>query len=130
MMSRRTISGVVLLLVCLVSSVVVARTWTDTTGDFKVEAELLGVEDGLVRLKKEDGTVVSVPLARLSAADRTFLKENQQTTTVAVVAPKKASRDWPQWRGPARDGISPVTGLNNDWSTSSPRLLWSVRGMG
>ena len=130
MMSRRTISGVVLLLVCLVSSVGVARTWTDTTGTFKVEAELLGVEDGLVRLKKEDGTVVSVPLARLSVADRTFLMENQQTTTVAVVAPKKASRDWPQWRGPARDGISPVTGLNNDWSTSSPRLLWSVRGMG
>ena len=130
MMSHRTISGVVLLLACLVSSVVVARTWIDTTGTFKVEADLLGLEDGLVRLKKEDGTVLSVPLARLRSTDRKFALQAEQTTTVAVAAPKRVSRDWPQWRGPARDGVSPVTGLNNDWSTSSPRLLWSVKGMG
>jgi outer membrane protein assembly factor BamB len=130
MMSRRTLSGFVLLLACLVSSIVVARTWTDTTGDFKVEAELLGVEGGLVRLKKEDGTVLSVPIAKLCTADRTFLKENQPTTTVAVAAPKKGSRDWPQWRGPARDGISPLTGLIDDWSATAPRLLWTASGMG
>ena len=46
------------------------RTWTDTTGKFKIEAELVRVADGKVELKKADGTVVSVPLDKLSAADQ------------------------------------------------------------
>ena len=32
--------------------------------------------------------------------------------------------DWPQWRGPNRDGISKETGINKNWSTSTPKLLW------
>jgi len=46
------------------------RTWTDATGKFKIEAELVRVADGKVELKKADGTVVSVPLDKLSAADQ------------------------------------------------------------
>jgi len=46
------------------------RTWTDTTGKFKIEAELVRVADGKVELKKPDGTVVNVPLDKLSAADQ------------------------------------------------------------
>lgn len=30
--------------------------------------------------------------------------------------------DWPQWRGPARDGISAEKG----WSATSPKLLWKA----
>lgn len=50
-----------------------SRTWTDATGQFRVEAELLAVADGKVQLKKSDGSVVSVPLEKLSQADRDFL---------------------------------------------------------
>jgi hypothetical protein len=46
------------------------RTWTDATGSFKVEAELVRVVDGKVELRKPDGTVIAVPLDRLSTADR------------------------------------------------------------
>jgi len=46
------------------------RTWTDATGTYKIEAELVRVADGKVELKKADGTVVSVPLDKLSAADQ------------------------------------------------------------
>ncbi len=46
------------------------RTWTDSTGQFKVEAELIRVADGKVELKKADGTVIAVPLDRLSPADQ------------------------------------------------------------
>lgn len=38
--------------------------------------------------------------------------------------------DWPQWRGPDRTGISKETGLNTDWKTNPPKLLWMVDGMG
>ena len=49
------------------------RTWSDTTGKFRIEAELVSVEDGKVNLKKKDGEVVSVPLAKLSKADQEFV---------------------------------------------------------
>jgi outer membrane protein assembly factor BamB len=37
------------------------------------------------------------------------------------------SAEWPQWRGPNRDGISPETGLLKAWPTDGPRLLWNSR---
>jgi outer membrane protein assembly factor BamB len=38
--------------------------------------------------------------------------------------------DWPQWRGPHRDGISQAVGLRKDWSSSPPPLVWQTAGMG
>ena len=32
--------------------------------------------------------------------------------------------DWPQWRGPARDGVSRETGLLKKWPKGGPKLLW------
>ncbi len=32
--------------------------------------------------------------------------------------------DWPQWRGPNRDGISNETGLLKTWPATGPRVLW------
>ncbi|MCI0487938.1 MAG: PQQ-like beta-propeller repeat protein [Blastocatellia bacterium] len=32
--------------------------------------------------------------------------------------------DWPDWRGPARDGISQEKGLPDKWSPSGENLLW------
>lgn len=32
--------------------------------------------------------------------------------------------DWPQWRGPARDGTSPETGWSHAWPGGEPRLAW------
>ena len=40
------------------------------------------------------------------------------------------SADWPGWRGPERDGWSASKGLNLDWSSSKPKLLWKAEGMG
>jgi outer membrane protein assembly factor BamB len=34
--------------------------------------------------------------------------------------------DWPQFRGPNRDGISRETGLLRTWPADGPRKLWSV----
>jgi outer membrane protein assembly factor BamB len=40
------------------------------------------------------------------------------------------SGDWPQWRGPDRNGISPETGLAQQWPPSGPPVVWSAAGLG
>lgn len=58
-------------------------------------------------------------------------------TTVFLVfsaahsAERKASKnDWPQWRGPNRDGISQETGLLKEWPQEGPPLAWEAKGLG
>lgn len=38
--------------------------------------------------------------------------------------------DYPQWRGPDRDGISKETGLLKEWPEGGPELLRTVTGLG
>ncbi len=38
--------------------------------------------------------------------------------------------EWPQWRGPNRDGISKETGLLKQWPEGGPALVWKVAGAG
>jgi outer membrane protein assembly factor BamB len=50
-------------------------------------------------------------------------------TAVACWASALAA-DWPQWRGPNRDGISAETGLLDSWPAGGPRLVWKIQGLG
>ena len=38
--------------------------------------------------------------------------------------------DWPQWRGPQRDGISHETGLLQVWPKEGPKLIWTITNVG
>jgi outer membrane protein assembly factor BamB len=38
--------------------------------------------------------------------------------------------DWPQWRGPDRNGISKETGLLQEWPKDGPALAWKVDKLG
>jgi outer membrane protein assembly factor BamB len=38
--------------------------------------------------------------------------------------------DWPQWRGPDRDGISQETGLLKAWPEGGPKRVWHVKDLG
>ena len=38
--------------------------------------------------------------------------------------------DWPQWRGPDRDGVSHESGLHLDWRETKPSLRWVFREAG
>jgi outer membrane protein assembly factor BamB len=49
--------------------------------------------------------------------------------TVALGAQSKAL-DWPQWRGPERNGISKETGLLKEWPRSGPPMAWSAAMLG
>lgn len=50
------------------------RTWTDRTGQFKRQGELIGVTDTTASIRIE-GKVVQIPIAKLSDADQAFLAE-------------------------------------------------------
>jgi outer membrane protein assembly factor BamB len=41
-----------------------------------------------------------------------------------------SAADWPQWRGPERNGISRETGLLKQWPAEGPKLLWQVNDLG
>ena len=41
-----------------------------------------------------------------------------------------AGLDWPQWRGPERNGISRETGLASQWPASGPPVVWSATNVG
>ena len=38
--------------------------------------------------------------------------------------------DWPQFRGPKRDGVSTETNLLKRWPESGPKLIWRAKGIG
>src|SRR5437773_622401 len=38
--------------------------------------------------------------------------------------------DWPQWRGPERNGVSRETGLLQEWPREGPKLLWQLQDIG
>jgi hypothetical protein len=54
-----------------------------------------------------------------------------EIVTIGLPAAKPTAADWPQWRGPARDGISTETGWNKDWTAHPPAKLWTANvGLG
>ena len=49
---------------------------------------------------------------------------------VVAVAAQAPSTDWPQWRGPERNGVSRETGLLREWPRSGPAVVWSASQLG
>ena len=47
-----------------------------------------------------------------------------------LVGKVAAGADWPQFRGPTRDNISPDTKLLQEWPEGGPKLLWSSDKIG
>lgn len=75
----RTKTAVLVGLSLLLAATASARKWTSSDGKFTIEAELVEFANGAVKLKKEDGKEITVPLQKLSLPDRKF-----------VMTPKKA----------------------------------------
>jgi outer membrane protein assembly factor BamB len=43
---------------------------------------------------------------------------------------RRSPADWPQWRGPERNGISKESGLLKEWPKGGPKLLWQIKDIG
>jgi len=50
--------------------------------------------------------------------------------SVASMSLAQSNANWPQWRGPNRDGISKETGLLKQWPAEGPALVWKASGAG
>ena len=49
---------------------------------------------------------------------------------VALATSIAHAADWPQWRGPNRDGISKETGLLHEWPAAGRTLIWQLTDVG
>ena len=69
---------------------------------------------------------------------RGFASKNEQmkkTTLMSLaalglLASSSSGKDWPQWRGPDRNGLSTEKGIIKSWDDAAPKLLWNVKGSG
>jgi outer membrane protein assembly factor BamB len=53
-----------------------------------------------------------------------------ESNAVAASAIASTESDWPQFRGPRRDGVSDERGLLSFWPEEGPKLLWKTAGVG
>ena len=49
---------------------------------------------------------------------------------LSTAVSNRAADDWPQWRGPNRDGRSSERGLLKTWPAGGPPLAWQAKGAG
>ncbi|MCC9609390.1 hypothetical protein LOC68_05450 [Blastopirellula sp. JC732] len=65
------------------------RKWTDMTGQFSVQAEIVGVENNVVTLQRTDGKRIQIPIANLSAADREYISSLKELPGAAIQSSKE-----------------------------------------
>jgi hypothetical protein len=68
-----------------VPSVASARLWTDSTGQYTVEADLIAFNDEVVILQREDHELGAVPIKKLSDKDREFLASKEAQATAEEI---------------------------------------------
>ena len=56
----------------------ITRTWHDSTRTFKVEAQFVKFENDKVTIRRKDGRVIALPLAKLCEEDQEFVKKQSQ----------------------------------------------------
>jgi hypothetical protein len=71
------------------STLAEGRTWTDSTGNYQVEATLVAFNDSTVVLKKENHRLVAVPIDKLSKDDRAYLESKEAVDYMTQSAEKK-----------------------------------------
>ena len=66
-----------------------ARTWKSSDGVYSLDAEYVGAKDGKVSLRKPNGDVIEVPLARLSAEDQAYVAKHAEDLILIGPASQK-----------------------------------------
>lgn len=113
------------------------RHWTTKQGQRSgVRLRIVEIKSQGVQLEREDnGKRVMMALAALSSDDRRYvIKQKREAMKEAadglLSAIGSRGADWPQWRGPNRDGKSLATDLLDTWPSGGPELVWNVTGLG
>lgn len=67
---------------------------------------------------------------RVSRRVATFVLPIALVLSLPAAVSNRAQDDWPQWRGPNRDGRSGEKGLLKQWPAGGPPLAWRATGAG
>src|SRR5438445_5278297 len=59
-----------------------------------------------------------------------MIRNTASVVLLALLSLPLLASDWPQWRGPSRDGISTEKGLLPEWPKGGPGLVWKTTGLG
>ena len=59
-----------------------------------------------------------------------MMKQGLFFAITLIVNSTLSAADWPQWRGPNRDGHSPETALLREWPQGGPPFVWKTNGLG
>jgi outer membrane protein assembly factor BamB len=57
-------------------------------------------------------------------AEMVDAEELDKVKGATLTAPPPAGPDWPQYRGPNRDGIASADHFNTDWTAKPPKVAW------
>lgn len=80
----------------------------------------LGGEDEEGKIRDLEIVRLNGPADEAATADPSAIHHSPSTTP-----------DWPQWRGPGRDGVAPAAGWNKQWPADGPARLWQAKaGLG
>jgi uncharacterized protein (TIGR03067 family) len=71
---------ILLLAVLVLNCTLHARTWTESASGRTVEADFVRVDGANVIMRMANGSTVPFPIARLSAADQEFVKQQSSST--------------------------------------------------
>jgi outer membrane protein assembly factor BamB len=63
---------------------------------------------------------------RDSRSDAARLHQLREAELFETEPIEPGRHDWPQWRGPRRDGVSQETGILTDWPKQGPKVLWKA----
>lgn len=61
---------------------------------------------------------------------RNFCQHVVALMTLITLCDWNVADEWPQWRGPNRDGVSAEKGLADKWPVDGPKLLWQANDIG
>jgi outer membrane protein assembly factor BamB len=64
--------------------------------------------------------------SQAAQSDTARLRKLRKATLPAATSEPTGSSDWPQWRGPLRNGVSPETGLLTEWDPDGPPIMWKA----
>ncbi len=101
--------------------------WTRSARDFSqggTGQAILFLALGLLVLAFTGAVVWQKQLWRGDFVSEERLRKLQETDLSQRNPLDALPGEWPQWRGPRRDGISDEKGLRTDWAQTPPRQLW------
>jgi len=92
--------------------------------------EAVVVKEVLFRILLFFVTIVFTSVNPLYSSDFASLSPLTIASSAADGLIASPEPDWPQWRGPRRDGISDEKDLLQSWPDGGPKLLWKIDGLG